>query len=174
MVDEVVPDLLTSCSPNTNICMYGTRFYYLNEANIPFECMLKPDGTLQPIGYSTLGEGGVSSLGPSSSGFKWRSIIYSYTTNPDFIKEHGIIQIGRYSTSTQRLSSHFVPTSKNEYILFTHGMAHTENYMIIWDCSVHFDATGMFDGESFFRTKCEYNLRFGVVPKNTTTREDVI
>ena len=32
----------------------------------------------------------------------------------------------------------------------------------------------MFNAESFFRIKSEYNLRFGVVPKNALTGEDVI
>ena len=176
MVKQRVPDLMTVLPPNTNVLMYNKRFYCLNEGNLPFECQLLPDGTLKAVGYETFG--GLLNY-PVSAHPRIHTngedlLFHSYTTNTDLVKRDGTMKVGRYSAKTNSLLSYFVPTPKKDYISFAHGMMNTENFMIIWDCSVHFDARGMFDGESFFRTKSDYNLRFGVIPINATTQDEVI
>lgn len=176
MVRERVPDLMTTLPPNTNVLMYNKRFYCLNENNLPFECQLLPDGTLKAVGHETFN--GLLNY-PVSAHPRIHTngndlLFHSYTTDRDLIERDGTMKVGRYCAETNSLASYFVPNTRKDYVSFAHGMMNTENYMIIWDCSVHFDARGMFDGNSFFRTKSDYNLRFGVIPITATTQEEVI
>ena len=176
MVKQRVPNLMTISPPNTNVLMYNKRFYCLNEANLPFECQLLPDGTLKAVGYETFG--GLLNY-PVSAHPRIHTngndlLFHSYTTNTDLIERDGTMKVGRYSAKTNTLASYFVPNTRKDYISFAHGLMNTENFMIVWDCSVHFDVGGMFDGRSFFRTKSNYNLRFGVIPITATTKEEVI
>ena len=119
-----------------------------------------------------------------------RVIYYSIPTRPipNLSKKDGTIKVGRYSSSSSssssspatsnddddessngdgsgQLLSYSVPNESKDYIPFAHSMVYTENYMIIWDCSVHFDPVAIFDGGSHFRTKPDHNLRFGLIPK---------
>lgn len=55
LVREKIPNVLHAAPPNTSCLMYGNKFYCLNESNLPFECRIKPDGRLEPVGYETFG-----------------------------------------------------------------------------------------------------------------------
>jgi carotenoid cleavage dioxygenase-like enzyme len=174
MVREKIPDLKTVLPPNTSVLMYQNKFYCLHEGNLPFECRILPDGRLEPVGYETFD--GVLDF-PISAHPRIDAngdlLFHSYTSNVDIIEEQGTMKVGRYSRQNKRVESYFVPT-KEKYVSFAHNMVFTENYMIVWDCSVHFDPAALFDGGSYFRTKPEYNLRFGIIPKTATTREETI
>ena len=173
MVRRRVPDLKTVLPPNTNVLMFDSKFYCLNESNLPFECKVSPDGTLQPVGYETF-NGLLDypvSAHPHVDGKKL--LFHSYTTDIELIARDGPMKVGAYDAETKQLDFYFSPTNET-YISFAHGMMYTENYMIIWDCNVHFDPKGMFDGGSFFRAMQDHNLRFGVVPRNATNPNDVI
>jgi carotenoid cleavage dioxygenase-like enzyme len=134
---------------------------------------MKPDGTLLPCGYESFG--GLLdypvSAHPQMDGNK--ILFHSYTTNTDLIARDGPMKVGIYDVDTKSLDFYFSPTNET-YISFAHSMMYTKNYVIIWDCNVHFDARGMFDGGSFFRAKPDVNLRFGIIPRNATSRDDAI
>jgi 9-cis-epoxycarotenoid dioxygenase len=100
-------------------------------------------------------------------------LFHSYISNTAIVEAQGYMKFGRYSNATDRVESYFVPTTE-KYISFAYNLVFTKHYAIIWDCSVHFDLKALFDGGSFFRTYLEYTLRFGIVPKRATRREDVI
>jgi len=172
MVRKRIPDLNTVLPPNTNVLMFDKRLYALNEGNIPFEIALQPDGTLRPVGYQTFGllDYPVSAH-PRVDGSKL--LFHSYTTNTELIKRDGPMKVGVYDAKTEKLDMYFAPTQE-DYVSFAHGLMHTENYMIIWDCNVHFDPRGMFDGGSFFRALPDHSLRFGVIPRNATGPDDVM
>lgn len=175
MVRKRVPDLKTVLPPNTNVLMYRNKFYCLNEGNLPFECKLLPDGTLQPVGYETFGNtlDFPISAHPRVDGNN-DLLFHSYTTNQELIDRDGTMKVGRFCDEDDALATYFVPNDAKDYVSFAHGLVFTDNYSIIWDCSVHFDVKGMFDGGSFFKTKEDYNLRFGLVPKSASSREEVI
>jgi len=87
-------------------------------------------------------------------------LFHSYTTNTELI--------------AQNECSYFAPMNETDYVSFAHNLIFTQQYSIIWDCSVLFDASAMFDGGSYFRTKSDCNLRFGIIPKNATSKNDAI
>lgn len=165
MVREKVHDLKTVAPPNTGLLMFRNRFYALNEGNVPFEVRVKENGKLEPIGYESFG--GALDY-PMSAHPKIDQngdlLFHGYAVEADLVKEHGTMKVGRFSLESGEVESYFNPFGE-DYVTFAHNMLHTENYMIVYDCNVHFDAAGMFDGGSFFRTKDGYNLRFGLVPK---------
>lgn len=74
------------------------------------------------------------------------------------------MKFGRFSASTGQVESYFVPTTE-KYTTFVHNLLFTENHVIIYDCSVHFDPKAMFMGGSFFRNNEDYNLRFPKRPR---------
>mmetsp|Transcript_11241 Transcript_11241/g.26679 ORF Transcript_11241/g.26679 Transcript_11241/m.26679 type:complete len:559 (-) Transcript_11241:1148-2824(-) len=175
MVRRRVPDLNTVLPPNTNVAMLGNKLYCLNEGNIPFEIAMKPDGTLLPCGYESF-DGLLDypvSAHPQMDGDDDKVLFHSYTVNTDLIARDGPMKVGIYDVHTKSLDFYFSPTNET-YISFAHSMIYTKNFMIIWDCNVHFDPIGMFDGGSFFRPKPNINLRFGIIPRNSTTQDDVI
>ena len=128
--------------PNTNVLMYDDRFYCLNEANLPFECHLLPDGTLKPVGYETFG--GLIDY-PISAHPQINAnndlVFHSYTTNQELIDRDGTMKVGVYSASSKELKSYFVPNDGKDHVSFAHGLTYTNNFAILWDCSVHFDHT---------------------------------
>ena len=64
------------------------------------------------------------------------------------------------------------------------GIAGKRNLCLVWFkskhllshflCSVHFCTDALFEGGSFFKNNQDYTLKFGLIPKNATSREDVI
>ena len=84
------------------------------------------------------------------------------------------MKVGRYNSLTRSIDTYFVPTSTKSHVSFAHSIIHTDNYIIVWDCSVHFCVDALFKGGSFFKNNQDYTLRFGLIPKNATSRDDVI
>ena len=89
-------------------------------------------------------------------------------------KRHGTMKVGVHKSQTNVVDPYFVPISDKSHVSFAHSFAHTANYIIIWDSSVHFDHSAIFRGGSFFRFNNNHNLKFGLVPKDATCQEDVI
>ncbi|KAL7453774.1 hypothetical protein ACHAWC_005411 [Mediolabrus comicus] len=172
---DYISDLNTVAPPNTSCLMYNNKFYCLNEGNIPLECKLLPDGRLEYIGYETFNSvlDFPISAHPRIDN-KGDLLFHSYTTNVETIEEQGTMKVGRYCSEQQKIVSYFVPTEDKSYVSFAHNLIFTDNYSIIWDCSVHFDTTAMFEGGSYFKTKPEFNLRFGIVPKYATSKEETV
>jgi 9-cis-epoxycarotenoid dioxygenase len=175
MVQERVEDFgKTSAAPNTSCLMYRNKFYCLNEANVPFECRILPDGRLEPVGYEYF-DGALDfpvSAHPRID-HNGDLLFHSYTLDAECLKRDGSIKVGRYSAASNQVESYFGATSE-PHVSFAHNLLFTDRYMIIYDCSVHFDAKALFDGGSFFRTNSAYNLRFGIIPKTAVSREDVM
>lgn len=90
------------------------------------------------------------------------------------IKEHGVMKVGVFRPKRNAVEPYFVPTSDKSHISFAHCFAHTKSYIIIWDCSVHFQQDAILTGASFFSFNHKHTLKFGLVPKNATRHEDVI
>jgi 9-cis-epoxycarotenoid dioxygenase len=84
----------------------------------------------------------------------------------------GTIKVGRFSSETGKVENYFSPTTKT-HISFAHNLMFTKNHMIVYDCSVHFDAAAMFKGGSFFSTNKDFNLLFGVMSKTATSADNV-
>jgi len=174
MVREKVDDLKTVLPPNTSCLMYQDKFYCLNEGNLPFECRIHPDGRLEAVGFerfdNTLDYPVSAHPRVDHNG---DLLFHSYTSNQELIEKHGNLKVGTYSAENKRVESYFCPTSET-YISFAHNLLFTENYKIVYDCSVHFDPKAMFDGGSYFRTNPDYNLRWGLIPKASSSKDDVI
>jgi 9-cis-epoxycarotenoid dioxygenase len=177
MIEPLVgPDFgRTSAPPNTACLLYRNKFYCLNEGNIPLECRILPNGSLQPVGYESFG--GVLdypvSAHPRIDDTTGNLLFHSYTVDAAMLKRDGPMKIGTYSASKECVETYFSPVPDQKYVSFAHNLLHTRDYMIIYDCSIHFDPKAMFEGGSFFRTNPEYNLRFGILPKTCTRPEDV-
>lgn len=165
---------LTALPPNTACLMYFNRFYCLNEGNVPFECRICPDGRLERGGFEFFDDtlNYPFSAHPRIDHDTGDLLFHSYTTSPDVIKRDGTMKVGRFSADTGRVENYFSPTDK-EHTSFAHNLMITEKHMILYDCSVHFDAKAMFEGGSFFKTNPSFNLRFGVMSKTCNKQEDV-
>jgi hypothetical protein len=111
------------------------------------------------------------------------------------------MKVGRYNSQTSSVDTYLVPTPTKTHVSFAHSLIHTDNYIIVWDCSVHFRTDALcvalvhisyslarsflnnpflhhdfvsFMGGSFFRNIHDFTLKFGLIPKDATSREDVI
>ena len=103
MVQNRLPDLKTVLPPNTNVLMFGNKLYCLNEANIPFEIAMFPNGTVRPCGYETF-DGLLDypvSAHPRVDGHKL--LFHSYTTNMELIDRDGPMKVGVYDLDTKSL-----------------------------------------------------------------------
>jgi len=171
MVRKKIPDLKTVLPPNTACLLYKDSFYCLNEGNLPFSCRIHPDGRLEGLGFESFND--QLDFPVSAHPCIDRNgdlLFHSYTTNTDLIAEHGPIKVGRMD-KTGKLVSYF-GIKEMDYVSFAHSLTHSEDYMIIFDTSVHFTTNGIIDGK-FFKTQKNYNLRIGVIPKTGTSAADV-
>ena len=180
LVKEKIGDLKQVAPPNTNVLMFNNKFYCLHEANLPMECRMYPDGTLQYVGYETFN--GVLdypvSAHPVKDGGDGEEeddlIFHSYSVDEQLIEEHGTMKVGKYNSKEQTVSTYLVPTPSKKHVSFAHSIITTEHFIVIWDCSVHFQTDALFYGGSFFKNT-KHSLKFGVIPKNNaTSQEDVI
>ena len=89
-------------------------------------------------------------------------------------KRDGPMKIGTYSAEKDRVETYFSPVPDQDHVSFAHNLMFSENYLIIYDCSVHFDPISMLGGGSFFKTDPEYNFRFGIMPKKATNANEVV
>ena len=83
------------------------------------------------------------------------------------------MKIGKYNSKQQAVSTYLVPTPSKKHVSFAHSIITTDRYIIVWDCSVHFQTDALFYGGSFFKYT-KHSLKFGVIPKDATSRDDVI
>jgi len=91
------------------------------------------------------------------------------------MKRDGPIKVGRFSAKSNKVENYFGPRLNEEHTSFAHSLLFTERYMIVWDCSVHFDKQALFDGGSWFRSNPDFNLRFGILDKLMARKaEDVM
>ncbi len=135
---------------------------------------MHPDGRLEYIGYETFN--GILdypvSAHPVIDGDDL--LFHSYSVDEDLIKEHGTMKVGRYNSQTAAVDTYLVPTPTKSHVSFTHSIMHTDNYIVVWDCSVHFKTDALFMGGSFFRNNQDFTLKFGLIPKNAKSRDEVI
>ena len=86
------------------------------------------------------------------------------------------MKLGRYNSATHSVDTYLVPTPTKSHVSFSHSIIHTDNYIIVFDCSVHFKPDALFMGGSFFKNNKDHNLKFGLIPKNASPKDasDVI
>jgi 9-cis-epoxycarotenoid dioxygenase len=164
---------ITALSPNTSCLMYRNKFYCLNEGNVPFECKILEDGRLEAVGFEFFDDilDYPVSAHPRIDD-NGDLLFHSYTTAPESLARDGTIKVGRFSSETGKVENYFSPTTTT-HISFAHNLLFTKSRMIVYDCSVHFDATAMFNGGSFFSTNKDFNLLFAVMPKTATSVDNV-
>ena len=177
MLRPLVPKFaLTSAPPNTSCLMYRNKFYCLNEGSVPFECRILPDGRIEGIGFEFFDD--VLDYPVSAHpriDENGDLLFHSYSTYSEYLNRDGPIKVGRFSAKTGKVESYFGPAkSRQKHVSFTHSMSYTRQYMIVMDCSVHFDTKALFEGGSYFRAKSDHTLKFGIIPKTATSEADVI
>lgn len=160
---------LNAAPPNTSCLMYRNKLYCLNEGRLPFEVRINPDDmTLHPIGSETF-DGRLNY--PVSAHPKIDQdgdlIFHSYTVDPEILGRDGPLKLGRYVARNDILDMYFAPLEDQgaSSTSFVHNILFTHDYIVTYQCSVEFDPQAMFEGGSFFRTKPEKTLRYGIVPK---------
>ena len=127
---------------------------------------MSEDGRLDLVGYETFNDvlDYPVSAHPIQDGDDL--LFHSYTVDKKLIEDHGTMKLGRYNSQAGAVETYFVPTPSKSYVSFAHSIISTDNYIIIWDCSVHFKTDALFTGGSFFKSNRSFTLKFGVVPKN--------
>lgn len=90
------------------------------------------------------------------------------------VKEQGMMKLGIYKYQRNAVGPYFVPTDDKSHVSFAHSFAHTDNYIIVWDCSIQFQHDALVKGGSFFRFNPNRNMKFGLIPKSSTNQDDVI
>ncbi|EJK54176.1 hypothetical protein THAOC_26260 [Thalassiosira oceanica] len=136
------------------------------KSNLPLECRMSEDGRLDLVGYETFNDvlDYPVSAHPIQDGDEL--VFHSYTVDQKLIEDHGTMKLGRYNSQKDQVETYFVPTPSKSYVSFAHSIISTDNYIIVWDCSVHFKTDALFTGGSFFKSNRYFTLKFGVVPKN--------
>ena len=143
LVKQKLDDTMTVAPPNTNIMLFNNKLYCLHEASLPMECRMHPDGRLEYVGYETF-DGVLDypvSAHPVIDGGDL--LFHSYSVDQKLIKESGTMKMGRYNAATHSVQQYLVPTPTKSHVSFAHSLVHTENYMIVWDCSVHFSTDAL-------------------------------
>ena len=127
---------------------------------------MSEDGRLDLVGYETFNDvlDYPVSAHPIQDGDEL--LFHSYTVDQKLIEDHGTMKLGRYNSQKDQVETYFVPTPSKSYVSFAHSIISTDNYIIVWDCSVHFKTDALFTGGSFFKSNRSFTLKFGVVPKN--------
>mmetsp|Transcript_5354 Transcript_5354/g.12129 ORF Transcript_5354/g.12129 Transcript_5354/m.12129 type:complete len:646 (+) Transcript_5354:55-1992(+) len=166
LVKHKIKDLKQVAPPNTNVMMFNGKLFALHEANLPLECRMSEDGRLDLVGYETFNDvlDYPVSAHPIQDGDEL--VFHSYTVDQKLIEDHGTMKLGRYNSQKDQVETYFVPTPSKSYVSFAHSIISTDNYIIVWDCSVHFKTDALFTGGSFFKSNRYFTLKFGVVPKN--------
>lgn len=174
LVKQKIEDLKQVAPPNTNVLMWNNKFYCLHEANLPMECRMYPDGRLEYLGYETFN--GVLdypvSAHPVMDG-EDDLIFHSYSVDEQLIEEHGTMKVGKYNSKQQMVSTYLVPTPSKNHVSFAHSIITTDNFILVWDCSVHFQTDALFYGGSFFKST-KHSLKFGLIPKDAKSQDEVI
>ena len=173
LVKDKVDDGKKCLPPNTSIIMYDNKLYCLHEAALPLECRMHRDGHLEYIGHETF-----SVLDYPFTAHPLKDgddlLFNSYTTDDEVMKQQGMMKFGTYSHQDRAVGPYFVPTNDKSHVSFAHSFACTHNWIIIWDCSVQLQHDALVTGGSFFRFNRKRSLKFGLIPKNSTSQEDVI
>ena len=154
--------------------MYNNKLYCLHEAALPLECRMHRDGHLEYIGHETFGSvlDYPFTAHPLIDGDDL--LFHSYTTDEQVMKEQGMMKLGVYDHKRSAVGPYFVTSDDKSHISFAHSFAHTDNYIIVWDCSVQLQHDALVTGGSFFRFNPQRTLKFGLMPKNSTSHADVI
>ena len=154
---------------NTHSIMYQHKFYCCHEASFPFEIVLKDDGSIdKAIGYETF-QGVLNfpvSAHPKHDPKTGNLLFHSYTTDPDLIRDEAPIKVGEYCAETNKIQSYLGINHGDTHTPLAHDMMFTENWIVVYDSSVHFDPKQLFvPGGSYFGWTPDYNLRIGLVPR---------
>ncbi len=84
------------------------------------------------------------------------------------------MKVGKYNSMRQTVDTYLAPTPSKKHVSFAHSIISTEHFFIVWDTNVHFQADALFYGGSFFKHNEKHSLKFGLIPKDATSRDDVI
>jgi hypothetical protein len=84
------------------------------------------------------------------------------------------MKVGKYNSMRQTVDTYLAPTPSKKHVSFAHSIISTEHFIIVWDTNVHFQADALFYGGSFFKHNEKHSLKFGLIPKDATSRDDVI
>lgn len=165
---------LQALPPNTSILMYNNKLYCLHEAALPLECRMHRDGHLEYIGHETFDSvlDYPFTAHPLVDGNDL--LFHSYTTDEEVIKKQGMMKLGVYDHKRSAVGPYFVTSDDKSHVSFAHSFAHTDNYIIVWDCSIQLQHDALVTGGSFFRFNPQRTLKFGLIPKTSTSHKDVI
>jgi carotenoid cleavage dioxygenase-like enzyme len=157
---------LTNGPANTDSIMFNNRFYLLNEGNLPFEAELNDDGTINNIGFSTFD--GVLNYPVSAHpkiDFETNTMLFhSYSADPKLVEKYGPFKVGELLNNGTVRNYHGI--HKN-HTSFAHDMMITQNWMVLYDSSLHFDITKMFEGRNVFTWKEHANMEIILVSRET-------
>lgn len=158
--------LLTDGPANTDTVMYNNRFYLLNEGNIPFEAYLNDDGTIESVGFTTFG--GILNYPVSAHpkvDFATNSMVFhSYSADPQLMKEYGAFKVGELLSNGTVKNYQGIPRN---HTTFAHDMMITEHWMVLYDSSMHFDISKIFEGKNVFAWNENANLEIILVHRQT-------
>jgi carotenoid 9,10(9',10')-cleavage dioxygenase 1 len=159
-------DSLTNGAANTDTVMFNDRFYLLNEANLPFEARLNDDGTFTELGFVDFN--GVLdypvSAHPKVDYQTNTMLFHSYSPDPELMKRHGSFKVGEILSNGTVINYVGI---HDDHVSFAHDMMITKNWMVLYDSSVHFDVSKIFEGKNVFTWKQDKNLKIILVSRAT-------
>jgi len=93
-----------------------------------------------------------------------------YSVDAESLQCDGAPKLGFFKKALGKVVMYLSPLESSDIpsTSFVHNLMFTDDFLITYQCSVEFDPQAMLYGGSFFRTKPDKTLRFGIVPKNTT------
>lgn len=151
---------------NTAITVYRDRILAGHEGSLPFEIQWQPNNSFSSIGYINCDN----------------SLDYQVSAHTRVEPEDGNLYFNGYNVAGEgsiktgsvrdsSLLSYFpINLPVNSWV---HDMMITENYMLQFESSIHFDKNGIMEGV-FFNFVPEHRLRIGVTPKTANVSSDVL
>ena len=188
----------TTGQANTHTIMTtNSKFYACHEASLPFELQLDRNGSIvQGLGYETFDHvlDYPVSAHPKNDVHTGELLFHSYTLDPALVEKYGSLKVGVYNveenevdpyigirtttTTTTTSSSSSSSSDKDNHVSFAHDFIFTENYIILYDSSAHFDTmqimnmtNGSEGGGDFITWNHDHKMKIGLLPRRKKAKK---
>lgn len=158
---------LNSTQANTAIAVYNHHIYATHEGGLPFEIQWKRNNTFQSIGYETFH----NQLDyPVTAHIKIDPVEnLAYFNGYDAFSKFPM-KYGAFDSNLNLF--HYFPIPL-PVLSWTHDLMITENYVMIFESSIHFTTKSILDG-LFFDYATTHRLRIGLLPKRSNNSSDIL
>uniref|UniRef100_A0A0G4IBB4 Dioxygenase n=1 Tax=Chromera velia CCMP2878 TaxID=1169474 RepID=A0A0G4IBB4_9ALVE len=152
---------------NTAVLLHDSGLYSLHEGSLPFKIKWKDDNKFESLGYEDFG-GGLDF--PVSAHARVDPSDGSLYFNGYSVDQSDPMKAGRVDSQGHLTSLYTVPLPVRSW---THDFLFTENFVLLFETSVHFDKTGIVKGQLFGLTH-DHKFKVGIQSKSAEDAEETV